>query len=312
LRLTFPRFLVQTGVAFLLFLILVSQGLEAKALKSSSNFLKISLFPAEVKQGQSFTVFLESAAPLKSIKLTGLNRKLFVYRIWHEKHPHVFRGFVGVPVSQKKGTHKIVAEVIDQEGENLRVYTTVIVQGSKYKVQRVNLSKKKTSLLAIEKLTKEGNILGSRLKLRHKKVYFASHFIRPAKGRISSPFGVRRKYNGKKISSYHKGIDIANKTGTPVQASNGGKISLATDMKSNGKIILINHGHGITTIYSHLSVIKVKEGQWVKRGDLIGEIGSTGISSGSHLHFGFSVNNVRVDPDQWLRSRVALFYTIFD
>ncbi len=272
------------------------------------NYFKITLSPSSVKQGESFTVFIDSAQTLKRLKLRGLNQDLPVYRIWHEEHNHLFRGFIGIPVTKKPGNYKIVAKAVDINGEELKIYQTLQITKADFKVQYINLPKKKTSLLNSEILRKEGKILGSRLRLKNRKVYFANHFARPAKGRISSQFGVRRKYNNDLFSSYHKGIDIANVKGTPVIASNGGRVSLAENMKSNGKIVLINHGHGITTIYSHLNAIKVKEGQWVKQGQIIGLIGSTGISTGPHLHFGMSVNNVRVDPQQWLSKAITIYY----
>jgi murein DD-endopeptidase MepM/ murein hydrolase activator NlpD len=281
----------------------------AQPLKSS-NHLSITIVPDRVGQGQAFTVFVDSGLPLKNVELTGLDRPLSTYRIWHQSYKYLYRSFIGVPVTQKPGAYKIAVDALDENDEKIRIYAILTVEKADFKLQRVNLTKKKMSLLNVENLRSEGSILASRLKLRDKKVFFSAHFGRPTKGRMSSDFGMRRRYNGEKYSSYHKGIDIANKTGTVVKASNGGKVSLAMDMKSNGRIILINHGHGITSIYSHLSKIIVEEGAWVKKGQVIGEIGSTGISSGPHLHFGMSVNNVRVDPKQWLSSDVALYYNI--
>jgi murein DD-endopeptidase MepM/ murein hydrolase activator NlpD len=277
---------------------------------TSQNYLKITLSPAVVKQGQSFTVFVDSANTLKELRIRGLKRNQSIYRIWHKKHKHVFRGFIGVPAALKPGNYKIIAEAVDINDEKLRIYQTVKVKKGNFKTQHINLPKKKTSLINVEILKEEGRVLSRKLGLKSKKVYFGDHFIKPARGRISSRFGSRRKYNDEEFSSYHKGIDIANVKGTPVKASNGGQVSLARNMKANGKIVLINHGHGITTIYSHLNTIKVKEGQWIKRGRVIGLIGSTGISSGPHLHFGFSVNNVRVDPEPWLSKAVTIYYAI--
>ena len=106
----------------------------------------------------------------------------------------------------------------------------------------------------------------------------------------------------------YKGLDIANKRGTVIRASNGGRVTLAKSMDAHGKTILIDHGHGISTIYCHMDSIKVKQGDWIKKGQVIGTIGSTGIASGPHLHFGLSVNDVRVDPTFWINSQVRLYY----
>ena len=273
-----------------------------------TNYLKISLSPATVKVGQSFTVFVESANQLKSIHLRCFGSQQTIYKIWHKDHPHVYRAFLGVALGSKPGTYKIEAEAVDTDGESLSIHESLQVAKTIFGVQSIQLPKRKRSLLNAKQLQEEGKILGSKMEIRDNRVYFSSHFSLPVKSRISSTFGLRRQYNDGQFSSYHKGIDMANGKGTIVKAANGGKVSLVASMKSNGKIILINHGHGITSIYSHLGEFLVKEGEWVKKGQAIGKIGSTGISNGPHLHFGISVNDVRVDPQQWLNSQITLYY----
>lgn len=272
------------------------------------NFLKVEVSKATLHQGESFTLFVESANRLKALELECFNRKIPAFHIWHERHDHVFRTFIGVPHTLRPGKYRLYARGIDMNDEKLSMYVELRILKAPFKLQKINLPKKKRSLLNSDSLIREGKILGSRLKLQDRKVYFAKEFISPVKGRITSPFGARRRYNDGLFSSFHKGIDIAKRRGALIQASNGGRVSLAMPMKSNGNIVLINHGHGITTIYSHLDEILVKEGDWVKRGHIIGKMGSTGIANGPHLHFGFSVNNIRVDPLPWIENRIPLYY----
>lgn len=293
---------------FLTLAILFASAAGGSTRNLPTNYFKISLSDSIIKQGQTVTVFVDSAYQLKQIELTALGQKLPMYHIWRDGYPHLFRTFVGIPAGTRPGRYKIVAKGVDLEGQTLSIHAMLNVKDARFAIQRINLSKKKTQLLNMKQLQKEGRILAAHFEKKDRRVYFASPFRRPTRGRISSAFGLRRKYNGNDISSYHKGVDIANKTGTPIYAANGGKVSISATWKSHGKTILINHGHGIVTVYIHMDRLHVKAGEWVKRGQLIGRIGSTGIATGPHLHFGISVNDIRIDPDQWIRNRVRLHF----
>ncbi len=119
--------------------------------------------------------------------------------------------------------------------------------------------------------------------------------IWPTYGRISARFGIRIHPITHK-PEFHKGVDIANRVGTPVVASANGKVSFAGWISGYGKFIKIKHGYGYMTCYGHLSKMVVHEGQTVKKGQLIGYMGSTGLSTGSHLHYEVRTNNKQIDP----------------
>ena len=120
-------------------------------------------------------------------------------------------------------------------------------------------------------------------------------FIWPVKGQISTEFGATRYVNGK-LQYRHSGIDIASPTGTPVQAINSGIVTLAHNLLMTGNTIIIDHGWNLYSAYSHLSKINVAVGEKVKREQKIGEIGSTGFSTGPHLHWTIKINSVYVNP----------------
>lgn len=125
---------------------------------------------------------------------------------------------------------------------------------------------------------------------------FAQEFIWPVQGRISGRFGRARVYNGKP-GSPHSGMDIAAPSGTPVKAPAAGIVTfVAPDLYLTGGTILLDHGHGVSSNFLHLSRIDVKVGQRVNQGDIIGAVGSTGRSTGPHLHWGMNWFDVRVDP----------------
>ena len=114
-------------------------------------------------------------------------------------------------------------------------------------------------------------------------------------GRISSGFG-RRHSPTAGASSYHKGIDIAVPSGTPIVAAESGTVVTAAYSSSAGNYVMISHGNRLYSVYMHCSKLAVTEGDSVKRGQVIAYAGSTGISTGSHLHFGVSKNGTYVNP----------------
>ena len=123
--------------------------------------------------------------------------------------------------------------------------------------------------------------------------------ILPARGWLTSGFGYRiSPFTG--TIQMHEGIDIANAVGSPIVAPADGLVVKVGREYGYGKVLTIKHGYGIDTRYGHLSKIHVKIGQKVKRGALVGEIGSTGRSTGPHLHYEVRINNVPVDPRKYI------------
>lgn len=123
------------------------------------------------------------------------------------------------------------------------------------------------------------------------------HFIMPARGRISGLFGSQRIYRGKP-GSYHGGTDIAAGAGAVYVAPADGVVVLAADepFTLEGKLLIIDHGMGLTSAFLHSSELLVREGDIVKQGQAIGRVGATGRASGPHLHWGMKWNSARIDP----------------
>ncbi|MDD2494821.1 MAG: M23 family metallopeptidase [Tissierellia bacterium] len=127
---------------------------------------------------------------------------------------------------------------------------------------------------------------------------WSGQFIMPVEGRLTTDFAEIRYVNNV-YSSRHSGIDIAAPTGTEIRCPNNGKVVLAINgLLSSGNTVVIDHGLGLFTSYYHLDSILVKEGEVVKTGDIIGTVGSTGFSTGPHLHYSVSIYNTYVNPYQ--------------
>ncbi|MBO9607180.1 MAG: M23 family metallopeptidase [Paenibacillaceae bacterium] len=125
---------------------------------------------------------------------------------------------------------------------------------------------------------------------------FTQPFVKPIDGILTTPYGYTRYVNGKYDSS-HMALDLAAKEGTPIQATNDGVVALADTLYLTGNSIYLDHGMGLFSQYAHMSKLLVKTGDKVKRGDIIGLVGTTGFSTGPHLHFTFWAHNIQANPD---------------
>jgi murein DD-endopeptidase MepM/ murein hydrolase activator NlpD len=120
-------------------------------------------------------------------------------------------------------------------------------------------------------------------------------FERPTDTETSGVFGSARVYNGKK-KGQHLGLDFRASTGTPVRATNAGKVILARPLYFEGNCVMIDHGQGLLTMYLHLSEFKVKEGDTVSKGQILGLSGGTGRATAPHLHFAVRWHGEYLDP----------------
>jgi len=130
-------------------------------------------------------------------------------------------------------------------------------------------------------------------------------FVRPVAGtEPPSGFGARRIINGRPRAA-HGGADYRAPQGTPVVAANAGRVALVGDYFFPGRLIALDHGLGLYTLYFHLDSVAVSEGERVDRGQPIGTVGATGRATGPHLHFGAQLGSARVDPAALLALRLA-------
>ena len=125
--------------------------------------------------------------------------------------------------------------------------------------------------------------------------------IRPVDGRISSSFGWREDpFTGE--NKFHQGIDLATEEGTDVKAVMAGRVQMTDDQKGYGKVVVLDHGQGFTTLYAHNNDITVKAGDWVTKGSTIAKSGSTGRSTGPHLHFEVKKDGKNLNPEDFLKT----------
>jgi murein DD-endopeptidase MepM/ murein hydrolase activator NlpD len=169
----------------------------------------------------------------------------------------------------------------------------------KYNIQRIDgLPENKVTPpeSVYKRIKEENNKIGEARAINSDLSFFKDNFIMPVDGIISGVYGSQRILNGKPRWP-HYGIDIAAKKGTPIKSSGRGIVTLAEkDLYYTGGTIIMDHGHGISTIYSHLENVLVVVGDQINQGDIIGTVGSTGRSTGPHLDFRINWFQTRLDP----------------
>ncbi len=182
------------------------------------------------------------------------------------------------------------------EGKRKVFFGTFETWKKRYRVSRIWVKERPLKGELLKKIISENRLLRRILRETTRRKFKERRLYPPLrKLSISTPFGARRIINGKK-RSVHWGTDFRAPKGAPVFASLSGKVVLARRLYFTGNTVIIDHGLGIHTLYAHLSKILVREGQFVKAGQVIGKVGSTGRSTGPHLHFGFYVEGVKADP----------------
>lgn len=178
----------------------------------------------------------------------------------------------------------------------------VTVDEGRYESQNIMLPEGKGELLEVERVENELKKLIAVWSASETQLFWRGGFVRPigVEYATTSPYGIRRSYNGGPYTSYHAGQDFGAPEGIIIFAPADGIVALAEPLEVRGKAVVIDHGRGIFTGYWHLSEIKVVVGQEVKAGDLIGLVGTTGLSTGAHLHWELRIHGIAVNPMQFL------------
>lgn len=263
------------------------------------NALQVKVTPTNPKLGDTLSVEINRDNPDNStnpIVAVGNN----TYPAF-EIAPNQYRAFVPTTPLEKAGT-RTLRVTGDGQVRNLAVN----VLNRKFPVQRITLPPGKAGVKATEHELKR---VAAFKALQTPEKFWNGVFLKPNAGRMSTTYGVRRYYNGTFAKDYyHRGLDYAGAAGSSVISPAAGRVALvgrvSQGFRVHGNVVGVDHGQGVTSIFMHLSRINVKEGDFVKAGQLIGTVGSTGASTGPHLHWGLYVNGQAVDPTPW-RTKVV-------
>jgi murein DD-endopeptidase MepM/ murein hydrolase activator NlpD len=207
--------------------------------------------------------------------------------------------FVGVPLTAGGGIYPLALVITSPAGLTEFAFNVQVDAGA-YGTQYITLPADKAALATQAVEENEYNILRDLMSAFTAERYFDGPMGLPAAAPMNARFGSRRVYNGSTFTSYHNGADFAGAMGTPVLAAAPGRVVLADTFNVRGLSLILDHGWGVYTVYSHMSQRYANLGEFVGTGQTIGLIGSSGRATGAHLHWELWVNGTPVDPMQWV------------
>jgi murein DD-endopeptidase MepM/ murein hydrolase activator NlpD len=262
--------------------------------------LELAFEPNRVDQGRILVARLNA------------NKKLYELEgeLWEQKFPFYktadgFTSIVGVRASCPPGDYPVTVRGYDAYDEPFELEGTLTVADGGYIKEKIIIASSEKKQIfdpgLEEKKMLEYRKVQSVITRKRDEQLWAGTFIMPAEGRITSPFGTYRTFNTGG-EERHLGVDIANKEGTPVRAANRGEVMLAEELIVRGKAVIVDHGRGVFSIYNHLSAVAVEPGEKVEKGQIIGYMGSSGLATGSHLHWEMRVFKWVVDPMEWTKT----------
>jgi murein DD-endopeptidase MepM/ murein hydrolase activator NlpD len=273
---------------------LVALGLVAFA--TGATAVELSWTPERPRPGDAVRLFVRGAGPSAEVQGIVAGRPV---RFFPTADGHA--GLVGIDVDDAPGRHPWQLTV-RTGGTTQSVEGELTVGLREFRVQHLTLP---PAMVELDPPTERRALAeAERLKALYLAVtperLWRGVFARPVAGaETGTGFGARRVINGKPRAP-HTGLDYAAPTGSPVHAANAARVALVGDFFFPGRLIVLDHGLGLYSLYFHLDRIAVDEGVTVSRGQMIGTVGATGRATGPHLHFGISVGGARIDPDTLL------------
>jgi hypothetical protein len=247
----------------------------------------VKVFPSKIYPGDAFMV-----------KVSGLKKSAEPSALLNDTPLHFsscgngcFMGLGVTDLSTKPGAYRMRLKVGKRK-------TTLRMRVLKDKFETINLTlpeeKVSPSPENIVRIEKEADLLNSIWQIDSERLWEGS-FMFPLQNPLSTPFGAKRIINMETVS-IHRGLDMKGQEGEGIKASNKGRVVLTEELFFGGNTVILDHGQGIFTVYMHMSAFKVSPGDLVLKNDIIGFVGSTGRSSGPHLHFGVKVTGINANP----------------
>ncbi|MDD5686457.1 MAG: M23 family metallopeptidase [Elusimicrobia bacterium] len=211
--------------------------------------------------------------------------------------------YIGVPYDIKAGSYTINISEYRTDNENNTIRKIEIkIKKAKFPVQYLKFSPEKYSKIDAPENERERELIKKAVQENTPQKMWDGKFKLPVNGKIKGFFGVERRTK-KRFLWQHKGIDISAAKGTPISAPANGKVILASeDFNINGKTVILDHGLGVTSVYIHLDKITVKNEDNIKKGEIIGNVGDSGLSTAPNLHWGIYVHSIPVNPLWWLKN----------
>ncbi len=252
-----------------------------------------------LQPGEPILISLESDRTVRSATVSFLGRTA-------ELRPapggrSVF-AFLGIDVQTKPGSYDLTVKVLRTDGRLERIRKDLLILYRKFPSAKLELKPEYvTPPASLEaRIKREADLVALAMSVVTPEWLGDGPFALPNDAPSWSNFGQRR-LNNNILQSLHTGLDLRVPFGEPIKAANAGRVAMASDLYLGGKTVIIDHGLGVFSTYGHMSKLLVKRGDRVAKGQTIGLCGSTGRSTGPHLHWSFKIFDARVDPEAMLR-----------
>jgi len=259
-----------------------------------SPFTGLLFEPTTVRQGQTVAVHVSTD---REVMLSGTFDGRLVPFVGGEG---AYWGLIGIHAMAQPGPYPLELIAVNANGSTTRITQILTVMGSEYSIDYIILPPGKGDLLDPDLLRQEREKLAAVFGgYRPERLWDGLFQVPVESPRVTSSFGSRRSYDGGPATGYHAGTDFGGSEGTLIYAPASGIVVLAEELAVRGNAVVVDHGLGVLTGYWHLSGIAVEVGQPVVPGSLLGYMGTTGLSTGTHLHWELRVGGIPVDPMQW-------------
>jgi murein DD-endopeptidase MepM/ murein hydrolase activator NlpD len=247
-----------------------------------------------LQPGEIVLVEANSSKPLSQLRIEAFDRQ---FPAFTDKGRIQWAALLGIDLETKSGEYTVLLSGTDLNGKRVTAQEVLVVTAKRFPTRKLTVDPKyveppEHALIRIKEERRKVNDIFSSVTPER---LWEGPFHLPVPGQVISAFGKRNVYNGKPRSP-HTGTDFRGAEGTPIKAPNSGKVVLAANLYYSGNTLILDHGLGLYSYFGHMSAFSVKEGDYVKTGDLIGKVGATGNVTGPHLHWTVRLVDSRVDP----------------
>ena len=257
--------------------------------------MAFTIDPLVFSAGRSGRVELLTTEPV-TISGRFLGRELRVIAREDGKRHNIL---IGIPMFTELNVYPLTLELRDEFGQSTPIGANVQVIAGGYGRQTIRISNSELLAPAVE--AEEKALLALLTDRFTPERSWINSLSLPAAAPINAVFGTLRSYNGSPFDRYHGGVDFAGAPGTSILAAADGVVVMADRLHIRGNTTLIDHGWGLYSLYAHQDETLVQLGEVVATGQVIGTVGSTGRSTGPHLHWEVWLNGVNIDPMQWVQ-----------
>jgi murein DD-endopeptidase MepM/ murein hydrolase activator NlpD len=268
---------------------------RAGSKSASRAALVVTSEPEVIGTGSPCLFLVKSRKALRSLSGEWQGRSVFFN---FDERDKTWYGIAGVGVDTAGARNRLKLAATTTGGVKFSYVYSVRVQRVKYRTAPLHVSAQYTEPDAetLARIEEEQSLKKEIFAHINPFRLWSGNFEAPVYSKVTSEFGVHRTFN-RKVQSVHQGLDFRAEAGTPVEAMNSGVVVVAREMFYEGGFVVIDHGQGLSTLYMHLSEIKVREGDRVAKRQIIGLSGATGRATAPHLHVGVRWQGIYLDPE---------------